>query len=85
MLTPTQYAILMDGKNVSSMNQAGKENQRGQDERGMKEVRAAKGHDSHEGDSFSGKGSPNPKEQALSSVVIKMLNDRSAEQIPPKA
>ena len=37
-----------------------------------------------EGGSFDGKSSQDPKEQALSSVVIKMLNDRSAEQIPPK-
>lgn len=87
MLTPAQYSILMDSQNqnVSSTNQANQDNNSSQDNQGRKEVRGAKGHDFREGGSFYGKGSQDPKEQALSSVVIKMLNDRSAEQIQPKA
>jgi|GEM_PF-1530112 len=89
MLSPAQYAILMDSqaKNVSSINQGNPSDQgnRSRGNKDGKEVRGAKGQNSHEGDSFNGKGSPDPKEQALSSVVIKMLNERSAEQIQPKA
>ena len=86
MLTPAQYAILMDSKNASSLNQVGPENQRGRDERDSKGGR--EGHDFQAGGSFNGfygSGSQDPKEQALGSVVIKMLNDRSAEQTQPKA
>jgi len=83
MLTPAQYAILMDAQKGSSMNQPNKGNK--SDDRGMKEGRDGKGHDFQVGGDFYGKGYQDPKEQALGSVVIKMLNDRSAEQIPPKA
>ncbi|OLN33267.1 hypothetical protein [Desulfosporosinus metallidurans] len=88
MLTPAQYAILMDDKNVSSLNQVGKENQRGRDERGLKDGREGKENNYQEGygfNSFYGQGIQDPKEQALGNVVIKMLNDRSAEQTQPKA
>lgn len=87
MLTPAQYSILMDSQNqnVRSSNQANQENPSHRNNQGRKEVRGAKGHDFLEGGSFYGKGSQDPKEQALSSVVIKMLNDRSVEQIQPKA
>ena len=88
MLTPAQYAILMDSKDASSLNQVGPENQRGRDERGSKGGRDGKGHDFQEGGGFNGfygGGSQDPKEQALGSVVIKMLNDRSAEQTQTKA
>lgn len=84
MLTPAQYAILMDGQNVSSINQLNKGKKNDQDYRGMKEGRDAKGHDSSEGGGFNSKGYQDPKEQALGSVVIKMLNDRSMEQTQPK-
>ena len=79
MLTPAQYAILMDSKNASALNRVGRENQRGHE---------GKGHDFREGGSFNGlrgNNSQDPKEQALGSVVIKMLNDRSVEQAQPKA
>lgn len=79
MLTPEQYAILMDSKNASSLDQVGHENQRDHE---------GKGNDFKEEGGFNssyGKISQNPKEQALGSVVIRMLNDRSAEQAQPKA
>jgi len=88
MLTPAQYAILMDSQNASTTNQvtpSDQGNRSGRDNKGGKEVRGSTGQDSREGGSFYGKGSQNPKEQALSSVVIKMLNERSAELIQPKA
>lgn len=87
MLTPAQYSILMvsQNQNVRSANQVNQGNLNSRDNKGGKEVRGAKGHDFPEGGSFSGKGSQDPKEQALSGVVIKMLNDRSVEQIQPKA
>lgn len=87
MLTPVQYSVLMDSQNqnVRSTNPANQGNHSSRDNQDKKEVRGAKGHDSREGDSFYGKGSQDPKEQALSNVIIKMLNDRSAEQIQPKA
>lgn len=85
MLTPAQYAVLMDRQNVSSMNQPNKGNVSGRDDRGMKEGRDGKSHDFQVGGGFYGKGYQDPKEQALGSVVIKMLNDRSAEQTQPKA
>ncbi|TGE32926.1 hypothetical protein [Desulfosporosinus sp. Sb-LF] len=86
ILTPAQYAILMDRQNNSSMNQSNQRNGKGdQNERGMKEGRDGKKRDFPEGGGFFGKGYQDPKEQALGSVVIKMLNDRSAEQIQPKA
>ena len=43
ILTPAQYAILMDRQNNSTMNQSNKRNGKGgQDERGMKEDRDGK-------------------------------------------
>ena len=80
MLTPAQYAVLTD----SSTNQPNKGTQNGRDTRGMKQERGAKGHDIREGGGFYGKSYQDPKEQALGSLVIKMLNDRSAEQAQPK-
>ena len=87
MLTPAQYSILMEsqGINVRSSNQANQRNHSSRDNKGGKGVRGAEGHDLQDGDSFYGKGSQDPKEQALSNVVIKMLNDRSVEQIQSKA
>ena len=84
MLTPVQYAILMDGKNVSSIDQPNKGKQDERQNRDMKEGRDAKGHDFREGGGFNSKGYQDPKEQALGSVIIKMLNDRSIEQTQPK-
>lgn len=87
MLTPMQYSVLMDSQNqtIKSPNQEDQRNHSGQDNESRKETREAKGHNFDEGGSSDGKGSLAPKEQALSSVVMKMLNDRSAEQIQPKA
>lgn len=85
MLTPAQYSALMENQNVSSTNQVNQESPSRRDNKDGKEVRGAKGYDSTEGGSFYRKGFPDPKEQALSSVVIKMLNDRSVEQTQPKA
>ena len=87
MLTPMQYSILTDSQNqtIKSSNPADQGNHRGQNNESRKETREAKGHDFDERGSSYGKGSLDPKEQALSSVVIKMLNDRSTEQIQPKA
>ena len=84
MLTPVQYAILMDGKNVSSIDQPNKGKQNDRDNRDMNEGQDSKGQDSREGGGFYWKGHQDPKEQALGSVVIKMLNDRSIEQTQPK-
>jgi len=86
MLTPAQYLILMDRQTltISTNNQVNQGNPKSRDNKSGKEIRGGKGHDFPEGGSFSGKGSQDPKEQALSSVVIKMLNDRSVEQIQPK-
>lgn len=85
MLTPAQYTILMDRQNVSSMNLPNKGTMSGRDDRGIKEGRDGKGHDFQVGSSFNGKGYQDLKAQALGSVVIKMLTDRSAEQTQPKA
>lgn len=76
MLNPVQYSVQMDSQNKNDNNR---------DNEGKKGDRNVKGHDSHEGGRSYGKGSLDPKEQALSSVVMKMLNDRGAEQIQPKA
>jgi len=87
MLTPLQYSILMDSQNqtIRSTNQKDQGNHSRQDNEARKETSGTKDHDFEEGGSSYGKGSLDPKEQALSSVVIKMLNDRSAEQVQPKA
>lgn len=83
LLTPAQYAVLMDGQNVSS-NLSNKQNdQRGRDGQGMKEGRNTKGHDFSVGGGLGVKGYQAPKEQALGSVVIKMLNDRITEKTVP--
>jgi len=86
-LTPTQYSVLMERQNQNgqSTNEVDQENHNRRGNKGGKAVRGDKGHDFSEGNSFYGKGSLDPKEQALSSIVIKMLNDRSVEQIQPKA
>lgn len=86
MLTPMQYSILMDRQNqtIKSTSQENQRNSR-QDNEARKETRGAESHDFAEGGRSSGKGSLDPKEQALSSVVIKMLNDRGAEELQPKA
>jgi len=84
MLSPAQYSILMDSQNqnIKSTSQG---NHSRQENETRKESSGTKDHDFDKGGSFYGKDSLAPKEQALSSVVIKMLNDRSAELIQPKA
>ncbi|HBP64299.1 MAG TPA: hypothetical protein DD730_08510 [Desulfosporosinus sp.] len=86
LLTPAQYSILMDSQNINvqSTNQPNQGDPNSRNNKGGKEIRSDKGHDFGEGNSFEGKNFQDPKEQALSNVVLKMLNDRSAEQIPPK-
>ena len=86
MLTPAQYSILMDSqnKNAGSTNQPNQGDPNRRDNKVGKEIRGNKEHDFGEGDSSEGKNFQDPKEQALSSVVLKMLNDRSTEQFPPK-
>ncbi|HWQ41514.1 MAG TPA: hypothetical protein VN456_05705 [Desulfosporosinus sp.] len=53
-------------------------NQSRQDNEAGKETSGTKDHDFDKGSSSFGKGSLDPKEQALSNIAIKMLNDRSA-------
>ena len=86
MLTPAQYSLLMDSQNktVGSTTQANQGDPKSRDNKGGKDVRGSKGHDGGEGGSYGVNNSQDPKEQALSNVVLKMLNDRSAESIPPK-